>query len=178
MMGQYFYVDNTGRLSYGYGDGEEEFQTLNIPPVGALTNDPISVTYDSGNPFEENKLLNVKRIPAPSGEPAHGEPEWEAPYLEYGLWTAGDMPGNAKTLYLNVSADFGNYETLQKFAEDMGNIFKNPTPQGEEDYFYEESFEFEKPQVTDERFIVEAFYNFFAFRAWCFWHFLLLIIES
>ena len=161
MMGQYFYVDNTGRLSYGYGDGEEEFQTLNIPPVGALTNDPISVTYDSGNPFEENKLLNVKRIPAPSGEPAHGEPEWEAPYLEYGLWTAGDMPGNAKTLYLNVSADFGNYETLQKFAEDMGNIFKNPTPQGEEDYFYEESFEFEKPQVTDERFIVEAFYNFF-----------------
>jgi len=165
MMGQYFYVDNTGRLSYGYGDGEEEFQTLNIPADGVLTNDPISVTYDSGNPFEENKLLNVKRIPAPSGEPAHGEPEWDAPYLEYGLWgrdpTLAGADGNVKTLYLNVSAEFGNYETLQKFAEDMGNIFKNPTPQGEEDYFYEESFEFEKPQVTDERFIVEAFYNFF-----------------
>ena len=130
LMGQYWYKDVSGNLVYG-----EDLKTLNNPPIGTDPADvtPTVVTFVPENPYEKTRDINIKRRQNP-GEPDDGG------WLEYGLTTTGD-PTNNVFLHFKISGDIDNYPTLQKFSDDLAGIFKNPTVDGIEDWFYEDSFQ-------------------------------------
>ena len=136
-MGQYWLRDLIGVLVYG-----ENVKTLEIPDINSsIPPAPTEVLITSDNPYELQRTLLVSRLKS------------SLPEVEYGLYhssvSSTNEPIVRSELYLKIEGDVENYPSLQSFSDELKEIFKNPTVNGVEDYFYEESFLYEMPDVTD-----------------------------
>ena len=158
LMGQYWYSTTdslTGLPILSYGEplgGEEgapERYLLSDVDGGDGLSEPTVVTIDpqelfGASSFEDARYLTIKKVGNASS------------VGEYGI---EPRPGRlAKALTISVVGADEHYQTLTKFSDDMKLLFSNPIVDGVEDFFYEESIDYE---IIDDDVTATAEYNFF-----------------
>ena len=145
LMGQYWYssVDALGISSLPYGESSEALGD-NDEPISVEVN-PQEIFGASS--FEDKRYLSIAKVDDTSD------------IGEFGVSESDDSTTpEARTITLSVTAASEDYQTLTKFSSDMGLLFKNPAVDGIEDFFYEESFEYD---VVDDNNKATSGYNFF-----------------
>ena len=145
LMGQYWYssVDALGISSLPYGESSEALGD-NDTPIPVEVN-PQEIFGASS--FEDKRYLSIAKVDDTSD------------IGEFGVSESDDSTTpEARTITLSVTAASEDYQTLTKFSSDMGLLFKNPAVDGIEDFFYEESFEYD---VVDNINKATSGYNFF-----------------
>ena len=164
LAGQYWYKDTNGNLVYG-----ENMQILpgivagsggtGMGNAGDVYSQDLVLTVTPETSFESSKELSIRRRSLGLGD-------WVTGYSsawEYGLYRTSFQ--NEMFLAFQVEGTADDYLTLTRFSDDLANVFQNPSINGVEDFFYEESFQYEHPHITDTDYSdlvsVQSEYNFF-----------------
>ena len=145
LMGQYWYssVDALGISSLPYGESLEALGDNDTPRSVEVNPQEIF----GASSFEDKRYLSIAKVDDTSD------------IGEFGVSESDDSTTpEARTITLSVTAASEDYQTLTKFSSDMGLLFKNPAVDGIEDFFYEESFEYD---VVDNINKATSGYNFF-----------------
>ena len=160
LMGQYWYstTDPDGFPVLVYGEpvgGEdgapERYRLSDVDTSGDGFSDATVVTINpqevfGASAYEDTRYITITKVGSASD------------VGEYGVEDVAPLEDGRKIITLNVTGADEHYQTLTKFTDDMRQLFSNPIVDGVEDYFHEESLQYE---IVDDNVEAKAEYNYF-----------------